>query len=228
MIGIIAAMKTEIDLLESRLTDVKYETVSGVEYKSGKMNGKDVVLAVCGIGKVFAAICAQTMILKYSPDLIINTGVGGALNPTLAVGDLCIATRVVQHDMDTSPIGDPVGLISGINMIYLPCDENICNDIKAIADENEINSTLGTVASGDQFVADKEKKNCIINNFAADACDMEGAAIGHVCYVNKVPFTVIRAISDGADNGAFMDYPTFVNFAAGRSSQIVATYVSKS
>ena len=117
MIGIIGAMEIEVESLKSKLTDVTAETVGGVDYFVGKMYGKDVVVAKCGVGKVFAAICAQTMILKYSPSLIINTGVAGSLSENLGVLDVAVASGVIQHDMDTSAIGDPVGLISGINMI---------------------------------------------------------------------------------------------------------------
>ena len=119
MIGIIGAMGVEVLALAELLENKKCEKISGIEYMSGTIYGKDVVLAVCGIGKVFAAICAQTMILKYNPDVIINTGVAGTLSDELSIGDIAIADSVVQHDMDTSPLGDPVGMLSDINIIKI-------------------------------------------------------------------------------------------------------------
>jgi len=115
MIGIIGAMQTEVELLISRLEGAEKRTVSGIDFYSGKLEKKDVVVAKCGIGKVFAAMCAQTMILAFAPAVIVNTGVAGTLTPRLSIGQVALADRVVQHDMDTSPLGDPVGLISGIN-----------------------------------------------------------------------------------------------------------------
>lgn len=225
MIGIIGAMKQEIEMLEAMLESSSSETVSGIEYVKGKLHGTDVVLAVCGIGKVFAAICAQTMILRYAPDAIINTGVAGTLTDKLGIGNLCIADKVVQHDMDTSPIGDPKGLISGINVIYIPTSEELSLKLKTIADTKNTKNILGTLASGDQFVADESVKDRIRSNFGASACDMEGASIGQVCYVNNVPFAVVRAISDGANDGASLDYPTFVKLAAKTSAAIVEEFV---
>ena len=122
IIGIIAAMDSEIAAIKNEMKDKTVETVSGIEFVKGTLCGKNAVVAKCGIGKVFAAICAQTMILKYSPALVINTGVGGSLSEKLGIGDIAVATDVVQHDMDTSPLGDPVGLVSGINIVHFPTD----------------------------------------------------------------------------------------------------------
>lgn len=213
-IGVIAAMQIEIDALKERLEDATVETVSGIDFVSGKLHGKNVIAARCGIGKVFAAICAQTMILNYAPDCIINTGVGGALDPTLRIGDLVIGEKTVQYDMDTSAIGDPVGLVSGINVVYFPCDAEVSSVICRASEELGFTHKSGTIACGDKFVADKELKDYISGTFGAMSCDMESAAMSQVCYVNNVPFGVIRAISDGADDGAHMDYPTFAAMAA--------------
>ena len=158
MIGIIGAMTLEVENLVNELTDKREETVAGIHFYLGNLCGKDVVLAVCGVGKCFAAMCAQTMIVKYSPSLVINIGVAGALSSDLKVGDMAIATAAVQHDMDTSAIGDPIGLISGINMVYLPCDEALGNTILACGEKLGYNTKKGIVASGDQFVADMGKK----------------------------------------------------------------------
>ncbi len=220
-LGIIAAMKIEAELIEAAMTDIVRETCGSIEYCLGKIGNTDIVLAVCGIGKVFAAICAQTMIVKYAPDAVINTGVGGTLTKKLSVGDVAVSSAMVQHDMDTSALGDPVGLISGPNIIEIPADVALAEKISAIVKDMGINTVKGTIATGDQFIAKQETKDRIVSRFGAIACEMEGAAIGQVCYVNKVPFAVIRAISDDADSGACDDYPTFAKMAAKNSAKAV-------
>ena len=225
MIGIIAAMKAEIESVKNEMVEKSVRTVSGIEFVSGKFKGKDVVVAQCGIGKVFAAICTQTMILLYHPDMILNTGVGGTLTTELSVGDIAISLDVVQHDMDTSPLGDPVGLVSGINVIRFPADSSMYIELSKSADYLGVNNRVGTIASGDQFIASAEKKKFIKDNFDAIACEMEGAAIGHVCYVNETPFAVVRAISDSADDSSGMDYGEFLALAAERSFGVVSRFV---
>ena len=220
-LGIIAAMKIEAELIEEAMTDIVRETCGSIEYCLGKIGTTDIVLAVCGIGKVFAAICAQTMIVKYAPDAVINTGVGGTLTKKLSVGDVAVSSAMVQHDMDTSALGDPVGLISGINIVEIPADAALAEKISAIVKSMGINTVTGTIATGDQFIGNQETKNRIVDTFGAIACEMEGAAIGQVCYVNKVPFAVIRAISDDADGGACEDYPAFAKMAAKNSAKAV-------
>ncbi len=220
-LGIIAAMKIEAELIEAAMTDIVRETCGSIEYCLGKIGNTDIVLAVCGIGKVFAAICAQTMIVKYAPDAVINTGVGGTLTKKLSVGDVAVSSAMVQHDMDTSALGDPVGLISGPNIIEIPADTALAEKISAIVRGMGINTVTGIIATGDQFIAKQETKDRIVSQFDAIACEMEGAAIGQVCCVNKVPFAVIRAISDDADSGACEDYPTFAKMAAKNSAKAV-------
>ena len=222
MIGIIAAMDVEMKSLRSFMTDTKTETVSGITFVSGTLEGKLVVTAVCGIGKVFAAMCAQTMILLYSPDRIINTGVAGSLSTSLNIGDIVVSDYVVEHDMDTSPLGDPVGMISGINIVDIPADGELADKICTAAEGvGGIRCVKGKIASGDCFVNSAEKKKYISETFGALACEMEGAAIGQVCYVNKVPFCVIRAISDAADGSSFMDYSNFIALAAKNSAAVL-------
>lgn len=225
MVGIIAAMKIEADLLASKMKDKKNENISGIDFVSGKLGKENVVLAICGIGKVFAAICTQTMILCYHPDLIINTGVAGSLSLDLTVYNIAIAEAVVQHDMDTTPIGDPKGLISGINLVRIPSDQSISEHLLRISEENGIKCKKGIIATGDVFVATQSQKDAIVKEFGAIACEMEGGSVGHVCYVNHVPFAVIRAISDSADGDSGVDYPTFVQNAANRSAAILISFL---
>lgn len=222
MIGIIGAMDIEIEHIIGSMTDTKTEKISGVEFVSGKLYGKDVVTAVCGIGKVFAAICAQTMILRYKADYIINTGVAGTLTDKIGVMGIVVADGLCQHDMDTTFFGDPRGFISGINVVEFKADkflsDKICENING-------NFIRGTIASGDAFIADNNKKEDIKKTFNAVACEMEGAAIAHVCYVNNTPFSVVRCISDGADDGGERTYEQFRCEAAKKSAAIITNTI---
>ena len=220
MIGIIAAMNVEMESLRSFMTDTTTETISGITFVSGTLEGKQVVTAVCGIGKVFAAMC-----LRYQPECIVNTGVAGTLSDKLTIGSIAVSSAVVQHDMDTSAIGDPVGLISGINKVQLPADPDLCGQLSACATVLGIRTETGVIASGDQFISSSERKDAIVKTFGAIACEMEGAAIGQVCFVNRVPFCVLRAISDSADGSSHMDYPTFVGMAAEQSVKLLRTFL---
>ena len=226
-IGIIGAMKIEVEKLCSMAENIKKEKVGGIEFNVGDLCGHQVIIAVCGVGKVFAAMCAQAMILNYSPDAIINTGVAGALASELRVGDVAVAENVVQHDMDTSPIGDPVGLISGINMVQIPADEKISSALKKTALDLGMTCLSGTIASGDQFIADKAKKAYIKDTFSAIACEMEGAAIGQVCFVNGTPFGILRSISDNGDESAGMSYDKFIGVAVENSVKILTEFLAQ-
>lgn len=226
MIGIIAAMNVEMEALRSHIENPISETVSGITFVRGTIAGREVVTAVCGIGKVFAAMCAQTMILRYHPECVINTGVAGTLTDKLTIGNIAVSSAVVQHDMDTSALGDPKGLISGINKVKLPADEQLCAKLSACAAALDIATLTGVIASGDQFISCAERKTFITETFGAIACEMEGAAVGHVCYVNKVPFCILRAISDSADGSSHMDYPTFVGIAADQSVRLMLSFLA--
>lgn len=228
MIGIICAMQIEIDKINEAVENKAVETVSGITFTKGTLYGKEVVTAVCGIGKVFAAICTEAMIVKYSPDVIINTGVAGSLTDKLGICDVCISTAVVQHDMDTSPLGDPVGLLSGINIVEIPADKAVAEKMAECVEKIGLKSLMGTIASGDQFINSSEKKSYIKDTFGAVACEMEGGSVGHVCYVNSTPFAVVRAISDGAGDDSHMDYPTFARLAAEKSAEAVKLFVKES
>lgn len=224
-IGIIGAMQMEVDNLKESLENQSTEVVSGVSFVSGNIGDVEVVAAVCGVGKVFAAICAEAMILKYQPDMVINVGVAGTLTKDLGVLDVAVATDVFQHDMDTSALGDPVGLISGLNQIYFPTDEKMKNLLCDCLRDKGVNYVTGPIATGDLFMHDPEKKAQVRQDFRAIAAEMEGGSIGHVCTVNNVPFAVLRSISDG-DGGA-MDYQSFAEKAAIISIEIVLDFISR-
>lgn len=219
-IGIIGALADEVEGIIRLLEGHRTESFSGVSFHLGELYGKKVVVARCGVGKVFAALCAEAMVLRYSPNLLVNTGVGGALADGLTPGDIVLADALVQHDMDTSPLGDPKGLISGINVISFPTDRRAMNILTAVAELHSLKFRVGTVATGDKFVCDKTDKEQIYSDFSAVACEMEGGAIAQVAYVNGTPCAVIRAISDSADGSASMDYMEFLPLAV-RSSLLL-------
>lgn len=227
MIGIIGAMKPEIDGIKEIIENKKIQKISGVEFVSGRVGETEVVAAQSGIGKVFAAICTEAMILNFKPELIINIGVGGTLSDSLGVGDIAVATAVVQHDMDTSPLGDPVGLLSGIDIVEIPCHKETVGKLWDCINELGIKSEKGIIASGDQFIASEEQKAKIKKNFDAIVCEMEGGSVGHTCFVNGVDFCVVRAVSDGANGGAVMDYPSFMEMAAKNSVEVMKRFLAR-
>ena len=223
--GIIGAMDVEVAILRSMMKNARTETVSGIDFIIGSLEGRRVVLARSGVGKVFAALCAQTMILKFGVTEIVNSGVAGTLTLELHIGDVAISTACVQHDMDTSAVGDPVGLISGINMIELPADTKIADELDRVCAAANVNHRLGVIASGDQFVHTTERREWIVSTFKASAVEMEAAAIAQVCFVNKIPFAAIRVISDEASGDVKIDYMTFVKAAAATSSDIALRWL---
>ena len=226
MLGIIGAMQVEIETIVEEMENKTEKTIGGIKFYQGLLWGKEVVAAVCGVGKVFAGICAQTMILNFDVDNILNIGVGGSLTNNLNICDLGIATAVVQHDMDTTPLGDPLGLISGLDVVEIPCDEKQTELWKKAADSVKIKHFEGVIASGDCFVSTSSKKQYIRENFNGIVCEMEGGAIGQVCFLNKVPFNVIRAVSDNADGSADMDFPKFVKKAVAQSLVLLKEYMT--
>lgn len=226
MVGVICAMPEEAALLLADTENKKTKTVSGIEFTGGSLCGQDVVIAVCGIGKVFAAMCTQTMILTYHPSLIFNTGVAGNLSDSLRCGDIAIAQYVAQYDVDMTALGDPLGRVAGVNRILFPCDSAVAEKIRTICEERlGINSCCGTVVSGDTFVSDAAKKAFLAGWQNSVACDMESGALGQVCYVNQVPFAVIRAISDDADGNSTVDYATFKIEAAQKAAKVLKNYL---
>ena len=225
MIGIIAAMDVELDSLRAFMENPQEETVSGVRFVRGQLEGRDVVTAICGIGKVFAALTTQTMILRYAPEAIICTGVAGTLTDELSIGSIAVSSCAVQHDIDTSALGDPLGMISGQNLVELPASEPLADRLTACAGELGIVTKRGPIASGDQFIASAERKAEIVRLFGAIACEMEGAAVAQVCHVNRTPFCVLRAISDSADGSSHMDYPQFVKLAAEQSVRLMRAFL---
>lgn len=227
MIGIIGAMASEVDGLKAKMSDVTTENISGVDFSSGIIGKAEVVVAQAGVGKVNASITAQTMILKYGVSSVINIGVAGGIEESLKIGDIVVADRVVEHDMDTTAVGDAPGFITGIDRVYMDCDKVISDLIYECAKESGIHTIRGTIASGDIFVAEDSVRNKISSLFNAAAAEMEGAAIGHVCTMNNVKFAVLRAMSDCANDDSHVDFPTFAAAAAEKSIEIITMFLER-
>lgn len=226
MIGIIGAMALEIDGLKEEMENRSANTISGVEFSVGVIGGTEVVVAQAGVGKVNAAVTTQTMILKYNPSVIINIGVAGGIEPSLKIGDIVVADKVCEHDMDTTAVGDEPGFITGIDMVYMHCDSEISNIISECAKDMGLHTVRGTIATGDIFVAENSVRNRISQLFNGVAAEMEGGSIGHVCVMNDVPFAILRAMSDCANDDSKVDFPVFAAKAAENSIKIILRFLN--
>ena len=228
MIGIIGAMDVEVDGIKKNLVNCVTEEISGIKFCYGKIYGKDVVIAKSGEGKVNSAMTTQTMIMRFKPDFIINSGVAGGLHPNMKVMDIAIAQSVCQHDFDISPLGYKPGFIPQVEKVEMECDiklnEVIKNCAKKVCDNNIYE---GIIASGDQFIASDPQRNKIKNIFGAIAAEMEGASIGHVCTLNNIKFTVLRVISDNADGSADMSFDIFAKKASEISINIMLKFIEE-
>ena len=228
MLGLISAMSVEMELLAEALENSTEQYIGGVKYLKGSLWSHEVVLSVCGPGKVNAALCTQAMILAFSPEAILNLGVAGSLSDLVSIGDVVVGSFAVQHDMDTTPLGDPLGLISGINMLRLPLDETLQKRLfSALESLPDIKGSIGGVATGDQFLHDALRRDKVRHQFEVLCCEMEGGAVAHVCYVNQVPCAIVRAISDNADGTSDMDYPKFVKLAADNSFRLIQQFMKE-
>ena len=220
-LGIIGAMKVEVETLVEKLEKPVSRTIAWSNYYEGRLEGLDVVVVQCGVGKVNAAMCAQTLCSLYGVTHIVNTGVAGSLSAELDIGDLLVSRDAMYHDFDCNAVGYPTGQVPGMDVTAFPADEKLMALAYAAAESvNPGHTKLGRVASGDQFVCSKEQKERIIGLTGAMCTEMEGAAIAHAAYRNGIPFVVLRAISDKADDSAEMDYPTFEAIAARRCADV--------
>lgn len=225
MIGIIGAMDIEIEAVQNRIEDCVSQEIAGCSFACGHINGVMVCAARCNPGKVNAAICAQIMIDRFNADKIINIGVGCSLSPEVAIKNIVIASDVCQYDIDITALGEPRGYINGLNMIKIETDKEISDRLARIAINSGEKIHRGTIASGDTFIADKELKNKIVCEFGAICGEMEGGATAQTAAANGVPFAVLRSVSDGGDDDAAMDYPTFKKTAAEKSTAIILKYI---
>lgn len=221
MIGIIGAMDIEICNIKTDMKDFYEETISNMNFCIGQFMGVKIVLGKCFEGKVNSAVCAQTMILKYGVDCVINIGIAGAISDKLKIYDVIISDNTIEHDFDTTALGYEIGFVFGINSIKLKCDNRISKAIKDVCKE----SMLATIGSSDKFIETKEDKNEIIKNFKEiSAVDMESASICHTCNLNNIPFCAIRVISD---SGNGVEYREFSNNACDIIHNVIKSSINE-
>jgi len=227
MLGIIGAMEIEVNRIKEQMEDVSVTDKAGMSFFEGKWNGNDVVVVRSGIGKVNAAVCAQILVDTFHADAIINTGIAGSLKNEINIGDIVLSTDAIQHDMDAQGFGYAPGVIPQMEVSDFQADEKLIELAKKCCAEvcPDIQVFTGRVVSGDQFISDKKKKEWLSSQFKGLCAEMEGAAIAQAAYLNHVPFLIIRAISDKADDSATMDYPEFEAMAAENSVKLLADIV---
>ncbi len=222
-IGIIGAMELEVEALKSKMTIERTVERASMEFQEGTLNGTAVVIVRSGIGKVNAALCTQILCDVFEVTHIINTGVAGSLKNEIDIGDIVVSTDTLHHDVDVRVFGYPLGEVPQVGRLAFPADEHLVQ--LAVSSCKEVNPDIrayqGRIVSGDQFISDKKVKEHIIENFQGFCVEMEGASIAHAAYLNHVPFVVIRAISDKADESAETAYPVFEKAAAAHSAALV-------
>ncbi len=228
-IGIIGAMEEEVSALREKLTDARLMKKASMDFYSGTLSGKEVVIVRSGIGKVNAGICTQILSDLYQVDAVFNTGIAGSLKAEINIGDIVISTDALQHDMDATGFGYEPGVIPRMETSCFPADPELLEQAEAACREAvpEIQVFTGRVVSGDQFISDKKVKERITRQFGGMCTEMEGAAIAQAAYLNQIPFVVIRAISDKADDSATVDYPTFERQAIAHSVALVENLIRR-
>ena len=225
-LAIMGAMEEEIEPLLEYLDDIKVTEYADNKYYEATYNGIEVVVAYSKIGKVFASLTASTMIEKFGCDTLLFSGVAGGINPQLKIGDLIIADKLCQHDLDITAFGHPHGFVPG-GSVFVESDEKLRNIAKDVAANEGIKLIEGTIATGDQFVHSNERKEFIESTFKADALEMEGASVAVVCKALNVPFFILRAISDTADMDAGFDFDEFLKSSAKESASFLMKIVDK-
>lgn len=225
-LAIMGAMQEEIEPLIANFSDVKVTEFANNKYYEVNFNGIDIVIAYSKIGKVFASLTATTMIEKFGCNKLLFSGVAGAINPSLKIGDLIVATKLCQHDLDITAFGHPYGYVPG-GAVYIESDRELIELANEVSNDLNIKLTEGIIATGDQFVANEERKNWIGNTFKADALEMEGASVAVVCNALDVPFLILRSISDSADMDAGFSFDEFLKSSALRSAEFIMEVVKR-
>lgn len=223
LIGIIGAMEEEVMALREKMDIKEVRSIASLDFLIGTLNNKEIVLVRAGIGKVNAAVCTQILIDVFYVDAIINTGVAGALSPKLEIGDIVISSEAIEHDFDASAFGHGLGVIPRMDTSVFTSDEHLVK-IASEAGEALPSSTnlyVDRIVSGDQFIAGMERKKVLVEEFKGFCTEMEGAAIAHVAYLNKVPCVIIRSISDKADDSAEVNFAEFTKLAALNSCKMI-------
>ena len=229
MLGIIGAMDQEVSILKEKMEVKKIDKRASMEFYVGILNGKEVVIVKCGVGKVNAAVCTQILADCYQVEAVINTGVAGSLRAEINIGDIVVSTDALQHDMDATGFGYEPAEIPLMGKKTFEADASLRSLIAETCREvnPEIGVFEGRVVSGDQFISDGDVKDRLVRMFAPYCTEMEGAAIAQAAYLNKVPFVILRAISDKADDSATMDYPTFEKQAIENSVKLIKELVGQ-
>lgn len=228
VIGIIGAMEQEVERIRPELQEAKTQVVAGIRFDAGKWHGKPVVVCRSGVGKVNAAVCTQMLIGRFGAGRILFTGVAGAADPELDIGDLVISSECVQHDMDVRPLGFRLGEIPYAERSVFPADRALIDLALAVSRELfDCRVVVGRVLSGDQFIADRAKVKELHEALGGSCIEMEGAAVAQVCDMNGVPFVVIRSMSDKADGSAHVNFAEFAGMAAERSHRLVSAMVER-
>lgn len=228
-IGIIGAMDEEVNIIKEQMKDVTITKKASMEFYKGNLLGKDLVIVRSGIGKVNAAVCAQILVDEFKVEAIINTGVAGSLRNEINIGDIVLSKDTVQHDMDATGFGYEPGVIPRMEKSIFIADTNLIDTAKIVCEEvnGDINVFIGRVVSGDQFISEHAKKESLVKMFDGYCTEMEGAAIAQAAYLNNIPFLIIRAISDKADNSAQMDYSEFEMKAIEHTVKLVNELVAR-
>ena len=227
-IGIIGAMEEEITLVKELMNDITISEIAGLTFYMGRINDTDLVVVRSGIGKVNAAMCTQILIDRFEVKAIINIGVAGAIADDLEIGDIVLSTKLIEHDFDVTAFGHNKGVIPRMDSsIFIADDKLIDMASDAAKDLKDVYVKKGIVVSGDVFVSSSELKDALQTEFNADCAEMEGAAIAHVCMLNKMPFLVIRAMSDKANGEAPGNFDEFVFEAAKNSKKLILNMLTK-
>lgn len=225
-IAILSAMREELTPFLKKFPNYTQEEVGGNVFYKVVYGKNELILAYSKIGKVHSALSASTMILKFGCEKLIFSGVAGGLSPKLKVGDLIVATKLCQYDVDITAFGHPLGFIPE-SSVYIEADPHLLKVASEVAKEKGIKLEEGIIASGDSFIASSEKKQWLIENFQADAVEMEGASVANVCHLLKVPFCILRSISDSADGEADVSFDEFLEKAAQVSADFVEAMLDK-
>lgn len=226
-IGIITAMNEEREAILNIMQDVQVVQFYNLRFFRGTILGKNCILVKCGVGKVNAARTTQIMLDNFDIQYVLNLGSGGSVNPLLNIGDVVIGKRVVQHDFDITAFGHSKGYITGVGN-YVICDRGLVNQFEKIAKElsdRMYQIRIGVVATGDIFLTDIGMKDKIHSKFNADVVDMECAAIAQTCYLDNVPFIVVRSVSDTPDGKNAATFDDNLKLASKRCASILKEFL---
>jgi adenosylhomocysteine/aminodeoxyfutalosine nucleosidase len=225
-IAIMGAMVEEIEPLLKSVDVIEIVDYAENKFYIAKYKNLDLVIAYSKIGKVFASLTASTLIEKFGCEKLLFSGVAGGINPELKIGDLIVATKLSQHDLDITAFGHPYGYVPE-GSVYTEADSSLIEIANSVASDKNITLKSGIIATGDQFIANEERKEWICKTFNADALEMEGASVAVICKALKVPFFILRAISDTADMDANFSFDEFLKSSAKNSAEFIISMLDR-